>query len=107
MIEVMAILLAFDKLSKYNITDPLRQISLTALSMISNDKEVFDNAYSIPQQVTSLLPLYYRPRSRGDNMFGSVRLFVFLFVCLFVSKWLGVQNCCCFDRLRHRGRSRF
>ena len=28
--------------------------------------------------------LFYRPRSSGDNAFGSVRLFVCLCVCLFV-----------------------
>ena len=87
----------------------------------------------------------YRPRSRGDNTFGSVRLPVSLSVflsvrlsiCPFVhlsvlsclnsktqksatllktsqsvqlkehSKWLDIQNGCCFDRLRHHGRSRF
>ncbi len=42
----------------------------------------------------------YRPRSRGDNAFGSVSVFV-------CPKCLGVQNGCCFDRLRHRGRSCF
>ena len=84
----------------------------------------------------------YRPRSWGDNMFGSVRLSVRPSVSPSVrlsvrlsplsrmnrltydldflhvgrpwlglgwehSKWLGVQNCCCFDRLGHRGWSRF
>ena len=64
----------------------------------------------------------YRPQSRGDYMFGSVRPSVCLSVRLSMdaltfetsesvhfkerSKWLGVQNGC-FDRLCHWGRSRF
>ena len=55
----------------------------------------------------------YRPRSRGDNMFGSVHrrsmkhksIHIYhyqskVFVCVSVIS-------CCFDRLHHRGRSRF
>ena len=45
----------------------------------------------------------YWLRSRGDYTFGSVRLSICPSVCL----WLGIQNGCCFDRLHHRGRSRF
>ena len=64
---------------------------------------------------------FYRPQSRGDNTLGSVRVFVGMYVCGCVlifgmkvdlhlrqhSKWLGVQNGCCFDRFHHRGRSSF
>ena len=62
--------------------------------------------------VMAILVIIDREAEEIIRLVASVCLCVCLCVHLSVhltehSKWLGIQNGCCFDRLRHRGPSRF